>query len=493
MGSSAALFCCTAVVLVLLSSASEDDFNLEQREVTFDEIMHEMDQPPSFMLQTEVDFADIFTKDLPEQITVSPPSKNDRGGSGVLKRKGSRPDFGPRSFGGPPILDYEVKFPLGRPTADNLQAICVNGDRRPRYPESYFPASAFGQQKRKASAVNKAESWLSACCRGNQTEETLCCATQAWELSIQSFCEEASSIKDRLYHCCKLSGNDRLTCFQHDAPNPNYEATEELPVPPVPSTDVFHFDPSTCRRTEMTPRTMGKKPPAASQKVDMSFPPGRPTSDTIETLCRKQKRSPLYKRNCPTGAAYAHLARQAKTIKRMETGFKHCCKRKQSALDCADQKWREELDRYCVDKDGGPVDSQCCASDLSDDRYNCFQEVSPDRHYNTTSAPEELSLDNICVIHKILSKKLPAGFPLKSFVNQCCPLSEENKTACFQQKLEEVVEMCSSGSMRSPAVRRCCRTSSPESVQCFSKIVMDAISKSTNQLRKKKKKRCPFS
>lgn len=90
--------------------------------------------------------------------------------------------FGPRSFGGPPILDYEVQFPLGRPTSDNLRAICVNGDRRPSYPESYFPASGFGQQKRKASAVNKAESWFSTCCQGNQTwgtEVTLCCATQA--------------------------------------------------------------------------------------------------------------------------------------------------------------------------------------------------------------------------------------------------------------------------------------------------------------------------
>nr|XP_040021595.1 extracellular matrix protein 1-like isoform X1 [Gasterosteus aculeatus aculeatus] len=497
MGSSAALFCCTAVVLALLSSASErDEHNLEQREVTFDKIMQEMEQQHP-MLQREITFAELFPNGFPDDsLVVSPPERFER-----INDKG-RLRFGPRSFGGPPILDYEVQFPLGRPTSDNLRAICVNGDRRPSYPESYFPASGFGQQKRKASAVNKAESWFSTCCQGNQTwgtELTLCCATQAWELYIQSFCEEASSIKDRLYHCCKLSGNDELACFQNDAPNPNYEATEELPVPPLPSTGVFPFDPSTCLRTEMTlqsvqgqTRATEMKASAAPQKVDMSFPPGRPTSDTIEALCRNQKRRPLYKTNCPMGARHEHLARQAKTINRIETGFKHCCKRKQAALDCADQKWREELDKYCVDKDGGRVDFRCCLSDVSDDRYNCFQEVSPDRHYNMTSAPEELSLHKICDIPKILSKKLPAGFPLTSFVNQCCHLSEENKSACIQQKLAKVSEMCSSRRTSHQAVRRCCSTSSPESVQCFSKILMDAISKATNVSRQKKRKRCPL-
>ncbi|KAM8869396.1 extracellular matrix protein 1 isoform 2-T2 [Spinachia spinachia] len=455
---------------------------MEQREVSFDKLP-EVEQ--DFMLQRELDWSEIISEDFPEQVIVSPPerfeSNDDRG----------RPGFRPRSFGGPPILDYEVQFPLGQPTADNLLAICLNGDHRPRYPKSYFPVSAFGQQKRKASAVNKAESWFSTCCKGNQMEETLCCATQAWELHIQDFCEEASSIKDHLYHCCRLRGNDRLICFQNDAPNPNYEATEALPVPPLPSADSFLFDPSTCRSTETPIIKMEKKPSAAPQKVHMSFPPGRPTSDTIEALCRKPKRRRLNKRTCRAGATAEHLALQAKAVNRIETGFKHCCKRKEAALDCADQKWREELDRYCVDKDGGQVGFHCCSSNVSDDRYNCFQDVSPDRHYNMTSATEEPSLHNICSIQKILSKKLPAGFPLKSFVNQCCPLSKEHKTACFQQRLEEVSEMCSSRSRRTsnPAARRCCRTSSPESVQCFSKTLMDAVSKATNVSRQKKKKK----
>lgn len=69
-----------------------------------------------------------------------------------------------------------------------------------------------------------------------------------WELSVESFCEEDSAVKDRLYDCCRQTVSDRLNCFQKDAPNPNYEATEELPVLPLPSTAEFSFDPNTCQR-----------------------------------------------------------------------------------------------------------------------------------------------------------------------------------------------------------------------------------------------------
>lgn len=89
--------------------------------------------------------------------------------------------FHPVAYGGPAEL-YPVQFPLGRPTADNLQAICLNGDRRPRYPKSYFPSSGFGSQARRGSSVNKAEAWFNTCCKGNQTwgtEVTLCCLTRA--------------------------------------------------------------------------------------------------------------------------------------------------------------------------------------------------------------------------------------------------------------------------------------------------------------------------
>lgn len=96
--------------------------------------------------------------------------------------RSGQPGFGPRSFDGLAFQKYPVDFPLAQPSADNLQAICLHGAHRPHYPDSYFPNSSFSHQRRRASAVNKAESWFSSCCQKNETwgsEVTLCCATQA--------------------------------------------------------------------------------------------------------------------------------------------------------------------------------------------------------------------------------------------------------------------------------------------------------------------------
>ncbi|XP_047189385.1 extracellular matrix protein 1 [Scophthalmus maximus] len=501
MGLSLPLVCATVLAVVRLSSASKDEHIFEQREVTFDLDNKEMEGPDSDIMQKEVDWKDLFDpQEFPvEQVMVFPPeqieSHSGRGGSrpNILTPRGSQPR----------ILDYPVQFPLSRPTPDNLQAICHNGDRRPTYPVSYFPASGFGQQRRRASAVNNAESWFSTCCEGNQTwgmEGTLCCAKQAWELSVKSFCNEDSSVKDRLYHCCRLTDSDLLNCFNNDAPNPNYEPTEEIPLPPLPSTLVFVFDPNTCQRTVMTQyivrgnREKKMMTPSTSKKIDINFPPGRPTADSIDSLCRNQNLRPLYNVKCLPGVGYEWLVRQAKTVNRMEKGFKQCCRKKQDVLNCADRKWSEELNKFCLVKKGGKVDFPCCSGDGANDRHNCFQNMSADPHYNMTSATEQLSLGNICDTHKIIKKKFPLGFPLKGFVEQCCPLSEEDNTICFVQKLEEVSKsLCSSGKALPLALRRCCRMSSQETPQCISKILTDAITKATKVLRQKKKKRCPVS
>lgn len=504
MGSFWAPVCATAFLLIVMSSASRDEQVVEQREVTFDldKIMQEMQQPESFMLQKEADLSDLFDPaDFQvEQVMVSPKfdARNERGSSrpGMLTPRGSRPVFWPRSF--PPIQDYPVQFPLGRPTPDNLEAICLHADLRPRYPDSYFPRSGFGQQVRRADAVNNAESWFSTCCKGNQTwekEVTLCCATQAWELSVKSFCEEDSSVKDRLYHCCRLSGSERLNCFHNDAPNPNYEATEELPMPEVPSKASFNFDPNTCGRTVMTPyRTKGsrgkkEKKLSTPKKVDIRFPPGRPTATVIESLCRNQNIRPLYNVRCLPNRGYEWVARQAKTINSMEKGFKQCCKKRKDVLFCAEQKWREGLKKFCLQKTSDQAASSCCLGNGANDQYNCFQNMSPDPYYNMTLATEELSLNKVCETHKIIKKRFHVGFSL--FVRECCPLSPQDQTGCFMQRLEEMSQVACSSVDATPAVRRCCLLPSEEFPQCTAKILMDAVTKATSVSRQKK--RCPIS
>lgn len=86
------------------------------------------------------------------------------------------------------------------------------------------------------------------------------------------------------------------------------------------------------------------KKPLTSQKPDISFPPGRPTADAIESLCHNPKLRPLYTVKCLPGVGYEWLARQAKAVNRIEKGFKQCCKKKRDVLNCADQK--VELQTY---------------------------------------------------------------------------------------------------------------------------------------------------
>ncbi|KAK2844581.1 hypothetical protein Q5P01_011240 [Channa striata] len=454
MDSSWALVCSSALVLVLLASASGDEDIHMQREVTEDLQTSRQD---SFMEQRPLDLSDLFR----EEISMS------------------------QNESKPPVERYPVQFPLGRPTSDNIEAICLYGDRRPLYPDSYFPRSGFSSQARKGSAVNKAESWFSTCCEGRQTwerEVTLCCATQAWELSIESFCNEEFSIKTRHYTCCQLRGTERLNCFHNNAPNPNYEPTQEIPAPPLPSTttDTFVFDPNTCQR-EIEPST--------SRRIDINFPPGQPTADSIKSLCQNQIFRPLYDLKCLAGSEHELLARQAKTINRMEKGFEQCCK-KQDILDCAEGKWREEIKRFCLGKKGGSVVFHCCLGDRRNDRYNCFKQSSPDPYYNMTSTDKGLTVAKICDAHKIIKKM----FPLQSFVDQCCPLSNQDESMCSVQRLVQMLMMTCLSRSRvrySPAVRRCCHVPPRETPLCVSKLLTNVITKATRVSRQKKK--CPIS
>ncbi|CAN9513578.1 unnamed protein product [Ophioblennius macclurei] len=501
MGSARLLFWPTTLLLVSVSSASRDDRDSGQRPVTYDisKIMQEMQPPDSFMLQRELDLSELLdAEDFPlQQILESPPKERD-----VFTPRGRRPGFTPRSFGRPPIMEYPVQFPLAKPTAENLQGICINGHHRPRYPESYFPDSGFGQQKRRANAVNVAESWLGACCEGNQTwgkEMTLCCATQAWELSVDLFCQEDSSVKDRLYHCCRLNGQDRLNCFNKDSPNPNYDATELLPVEPLLSTANFTFDPNFCQRTSVTQyraranRARQQKKPLTSMKVEMNFPLGRPTAETVKAMCYNQKLRPFYSVKCLPAEGYELVARQARAMNHLENGFKKCCKKKKGMLNCADQKWRDEMDKFCKPKNGEQVEFNCCSPEKAQDRYDCFQAISQDPFYNLTSVPEDVTLSKLCTTHKIIRKRFPVGVPLKSFVKTCCPLSEEEKATCFQQKVAETSKKACSAKRPLPAIRRCCARPSVDTPDCISGILKDAITKATNVLKQKMRKRCPLS
>ncbi|XP_029594091.1 extracellular matrix protein 1 isoform X1 [Salmo trutta] len=470
MGWSWALACWCALVLVC---ASEDNRSLPD------------------MLQRRVVSFDIedFLQNMTQR-EITPHLNTDF-------RPGVRTMAGPRSFGDshPSIL-----FPPGRPSPNNLQAICLHSSRRPRYPAYSFPQTGFGYLRRQGDAVNRVESWYSACCHGNGTQQvqevTLCCVTQAWEQTLSTFCAVEFSLKINHHHCCLKQGGARLTCFHRENPNDTY-----LPTTPIPEPG-FTFNPNTCHKSQPGPCAVRgevnkESPQATPRDSDISFPPGRPTSDNIELVCCLHNRRPLSSTKWLPRTGFGWLAHQSQAMNRLERGFKHCCKGQEDVLPCAEGKWREVLDRFCEEEQKGRLhNSSCCDVGEGEERYTCFSSCAPHPDYDqkldsASAAPQTHTLGHICETYKII-KKFPLALPVQNLVVQCCPLPADQRTACVQIQLVMLSQRrCLEGKPSSSAVlQKSCPSSSfsQDSPMCLSRLLMNAITKATKSphLRKRK-------
>ncbi|XP_033980360.1 extracellular matrix protein 1-like [Trematomus bernacchii] len=143
------------------------------------------------------------------------------------------------------LNEPDVPFPPACPTAENLAAVCLQGQGRPRYLSSFFPKSGVSHFRRRGNSINRMESWFSLCCRG-QEDQILCCTQQAWKQALSQFCTEESSTMTRAYVCCADTGEARWTCFNEELPNPNYDPTPGYTAPPVPEEAGFTFDANAC-------------------------------------------------------------------------------------------------------------------------------------------------------------------------------------------------------------------------------------------------------
>ncbi|XP_062321999.1 extracellular matrix protein 1-like isoform X2 [Osmerus eperlanus] len=389
-----------------------------------------------------------------------------------------------------------VLFPPAQPSAHNLRAICFLGNRRPRYPA--LSSTGLGHLVEAGNAINRMESWYNKCCQGNETQEqdvTLCCVRQAWEKTLKQYCEENSIVQRKQPPCCMKKGEERLSCFRGDAPNPTYQDVETL----FQTEPVFTFDPNTCQRSVLAPRSIKDKRDrellrATTQAADINFPPGRPSADNIQSVCRFGKLRPLYLPRCLPSTGYGWLARQSKAVNRLEKGFKHCCKGKKDVLPCADGKWREVMDKFC-EEEGQSSGFSCCEMVQGDARYGCFSGRAPHPGYgrelhSPQSALQEPTLGHICDTHKIAKKKV--GFPVQTLVNRCCTLPDNQRTTCVQEKLATMSKsLCSSAKPSSS--HRCCSSGSQDPpFSCFSGLIMDAVTQATRSPRLRKRK-CPLS
>ncbi|KAF4100622.1 hypothetical protein G5714_018818 [Onychostoma macrolepis] len=143
----------------------------------------------------------------------------------------------------------ESSFPPARPSANNLNAVCLYGNGRPRYPAFCFPSSSYAYAHRAGNAVNRLESWLNQCCYGGLAlgnGQILCCAKQAWETALSYFCTEEYSTMTLVNECCEKNGEERWNCFERQAPNPSYQPLCGYTAPLITPDTIFTWDPNTC-------------------------------------------------------------------------------------------------------------------------------------------------------------------------------------------------------------------------------------------------------
>ncbi|XP_030640436.1 extracellular matrix protein 1 [Chanos chanos] len=491
-------------VLVLSCNALEGHPDIYQRELDLSELLmgdRELGEDTPDFSQREITHE--IPLDVLRALGIHGSSPSGSVQSHGFSPRGPSP-FRPRSMG-----PY-VPFPPGRPTPDNLLAICRYGNRRPRYTRESLPQNGFGHLTRQADAINRAELWYGGCCQGNSShgdEGTLCCAEQAWKQSLSAFCEEEFSIKTRHYHCCKeRTEQAKWECFSRDAPNPSYQADAHVPqlsqmsqITIIPQDLSFKWNPNVCPKYESVLSLRSLKR-GGNKVVDIDFPPGRPDASNIEHVCGGRKTRPLYLVKCLPRRGYGWLARQSKAMNRMERQFKLCCKDSADKLTCAEQKWREVMDMFCQEEEKatGP-EFECCKQVQGEERYACFSARAPQPAYfrqemvlSVQSTPQSPAM--LCNTHRNIKKRSLLPFPVNKIVRSCCHPAGNRKSACVVEKLDSMQQAMCSGREPLPAQvdASCCQKNQEDSPKCLTEMVMRAIAKATESKGFRKRK-CALS
>ncbi|XP_048212922.1 extracellular matrix protein 1 [Perognathus longimembris pacificus] len=114
----------------------------------------------------------------------------------------------------------EVPFPPGMPTVDKLRNICYLRRFRSVPSRLLPPDDAVHLQLRALGAL---EAELLRCCR-HRGGRNLTCARQAWEDTLDKYCEQEQAIKTHPHSCCHYPPSPaRDECFASQAPYPNYD------------------------------------------------------------------------------------------------------------------------------------------------------------------------------------------------------------------------------------------------------------------------------
>uniref|UniRef100_A0A452GKQ7 Uncharacterized protein n=1 Tax=Gopherus agassizii TaxID=38772 RepID=A0A452GKQ7_9SAUR len=322
-------------------------------------------------------------------------------------------------------------FPPARPSASNIDNICLEGRKKVSYGPTSLPQTGFSHLRRQGNAINLLEAGLERCC---PQAERLGCAESAWKEALEQFCNDEFSVKTKHYHCCKREGTDRELCFASEAPNPSYNANVGSTVPPS---------------ARLWPRM-----------PEISFPPGEPTASNIKNICRLRKFRPVYLPSAIPTTGYGWFQRQARAITRLEND----CKKNQEYSGAFGHtwKWEKALAQFCKQELSVKTKPhQCCKEAEGKARFSCFSSQAPNPAYDkeiqavtlgvVTPAlldASALTASAHCSPQKALSIAALCTTQKDSWKDkdQCCSQEEEEDRAdCFNASYLASIFLASTG------------------------------------------------
>lgn len=333
-------------------------------------------------------------------------------------------------------------FPPGRPSPDNLKQICLPERQHVVYGPWNLPQTGYSHLSRQGEALNLLETGYSRCCRCRSDTNRLDCVKLVWEDAMTQFCEAEFSVKTRPHLCCKQRGEERFSCFQKEAPRPDYL----LRPCPIHQTGI-------------------------SSGTQLPFPPGLPTPDNVKNICllRRFRSVP---RNLPATDA---IQRQLQALTRLETEFQRCCRQGHNHT-CTWKAWEDTLDGYC-DRELAikTHPHSCCHYPPSPARDECFAHLAPYPNYDRDILTVDLSrvtpslMDHLCGNGRVLSKHKQIPGLIQNMTVRCCELPYPEQACCGEEeKLAFIEDLCGPrrNSWKDPAL--CC-TLSPGDKQanCF--------------------------
>lgn len=333
-------------------------------------------------------------------------------------------------------------FPPGRPSPDNLKQICLPERQHVVYGPWNLPQTGYSHLSRQGEALNLLETGYSRCCRCRSDTNRLDCVKLVWEDAMTQFCEAEFSVKTRPHLCCKQRGEERFSCFQKEAPRPDYL----LRPCPIHQTGI-------------------------SSGTQLPFPPGLPTPDNVKNICllRRFRSVP---RNLPATDA---IQRQLQALTRLETEFQRCCRQGHNHT-CTWKAWEDTLDGYC-DRELAikTHPHSCCHYPPSPARDECFAHLAPYPNYDRDILTVDLSrvtpslMDHLCGNGRVLSKYKQIPGLIQNMTARCCELPYPEQACCGEEeKLAFIEDLCGPrrNSWKDPAL--CC-TLSPGDKQanCF--------------------------